>query len=234
MYKKGIIWLYIYLIAGLADMSMIIQGQTDLRYFTKPMILLSLTFYFLTSSTVIKNSLLRKCVAAALVFSLAGDILGLFPPLFLYGMGTYLIAHICYIIAFKLTQNHQFSLHQVNFIKIFLYNLPIYILAAMLYFLVNDHLHQLKTPMIVHILVMVMMVSTARERYQRTSMASFIQVFLGAFLLMVSESILTLHLFFQPITSAEVLIMGSYILAQLLIIMGIRSHLIDMAVTKAK
>lgn len=234
MYKKGIIWLYIYLMAGLADIAMIVQSQDPLRYFTKPLILFSLTCYFFSISTVIRNSLLRKSVAAALLFSLAGDILGLFPLLFLYGMGAYMIAHICYIIAFKLTQDHKFNLYKVNFISMFLYNLPIYILAALLYFLIHSRLNQLHTPVIIHILVMVMMVSTARERFKRTSLLSFTQVFLGALLLMVSESILALHLFFRPVPNVEVLVMGSYILAQLLIVMGIRSHLVDMAATKMK
>ncbi|WP_200974932.1 lysoplasmalogenase [Echinicola sp. 20G] len=226
MQQKGIIWLYLYLIAGLADMAMIVQELESFRFITKPLILLSLAIYFLTTTSVIKNSLLRKAVGAALLFSLAGDILLLFPNLFLYGLGAFLIAIICYIIGFKLTQNHQINLRNINFLKIFFYNLPIYIFATLVYFLINDNLHQLKTPVIIYILAMVMMVSTARERFKRTNSQSFVQVFLGAALFMVSDSILALDLFFQPIPSDGVLVMGTYILAQLLIVMGIRSHLI--------
>jgi len=232
MHRKGIGWLYVYLFSGLSDITMIIKEETNYRFITKPLILFSLSIYFLTTTAVIKNTLLRKCVGAALIFSLAGDILLLFPDLFLYGLGAFLIAIICYTIAFKLTQNHKINLRNINFLKIFFYNLPIYILAAMVYFLINDNLQQLKTPVILYILAMVLMVSTARERYQRTNILSFAQVFVGAFLFMISDSLLALDLFFEPIPSADVLIMGTYILAQLLIVMGIRSHLVHSPVNR--
>lgn len=226
MQRKGIGWLYVYLFAGIADIAMIINEEPTFRFITKPFILLSLTVYFLTTTAVIKNTLLRKCVGSALIFSLLGDVLLLFPGLFLYGLGAFFIALIGYIIAFKLTQNHQINLRNINFLKLFIYNLPIYILAAIVYFLINDNLKQLRTPVIFYILAMVMMVSTARERYRRTNPISFIQVFVGAFLFMLSDSLLALNLFFETIPSGDVLIMGTYILAQLLIVMGIRSHLV--------
>ncbi|GAB3662157.1 hypothetical protein GCM10028791_37030 [Echinicola sediminis] len=226
MQRKGIGWLYAYLFAGLSDIVMIIREEPEHRFFTKPFILLSLTVFFLTTTTGIKNTLLRKCVGAALIFSLAGDILLLFPSLFLYGLGAFFIAIACYTVAFKLTQNHQINLRNINFLKLFIYNLPIYIMAAFVYFLINDSLQQLKTPVVLYILAMVMMVSIARERYQRTNLISFIQVFLGALLFMISDSLLALDLFFEPIPSGDVLVMGTYILAQLLIVMGIRSHLV--------
>lgn len=232
MHQKGIGWLYLYLFSGLSDIAMIIQEKPDYRFFTKPLILLSLTIYFLSTTVAIKNTLLRKCVGAALVFSLTGDILLLFPNLFLYGLGAFFIAIVCYIIAFKLTQNHQVNLRNINFLKLFFFNLPVYILAAMVYFLINDNLYQLKTPVILYILAMVMMVSTARERYQRTNTTSFIQVFIGALLFMTSDSILAVNLFFQPLPSAGVLVMGTYILAQLLIVMGIRSHLVHSPINR--
>ncbi|QDH78697.1 lysoplasmalogenase [Echinicola soli] len=232
MKQKGIGWLYLYLFAGISDMVMIVEGHQDYRYFTKPLIMLALALYFLTTTAVIKNSLLRKCIGAALLFSLAGDVLLLFPSLFLYGLGAFLIALIGYTIAFKLTQNHQINLRNINFLKTFFFNLPIYIFAAMLYFLVNDHLGQMKVPVVLYILAMVLMVSIARERFKRTNMLSFIQVFVGASLFMVSDSILALDLFFSPITNADILIMGTYILAQLLIVMGIRSHLVHSPTAK--
>ncbi|MDN3669323.1 lysoplasmalogenase [Echinicola jeungdonensis] len=232
MLKKEIIWLYLYLFAGLADMAMIIQQIDAYRIFTKPLILISLTIYFFTSTRLIKNSLLRKSMGTALIFLLAGDILKLFPSYFWLGWGAYLITQICYIIAFKLTQSHTIQLKGMNFVKLFFYNLPIYILAAFLYYLINDQLNQLKTPIIIYILTMVLMVSIARERYKRTNILSYSQVFLGALLFMISDSIQALDIFFRPIPSDEVLVRGTFTLAHLLIVMGIRSHLIHGPITK--
>jgi uncharacterized membrane protein YhhN len=227
MQRKEVLWLYVFLFLAIADMSLLIQGFYKLRIFTKPFLMLVLLFYFLQTTKLIRGSLLRKCVAAALLFASIGDTLLLFPNLLLYGMGAFLMTHICYIIAFKLTQNHSFNPLQVNFVKMFLYNLPIYIGAAFVYFLIHSNLQELKIPVVIYLLAVVMMATLARERYGRTHPSSFWQVFVGALLFLVSDAVLALNLFFQPIPDAEILVMGSYMIAQLLILMGIRSHLVS-------
>ncbi|WP_018472252.1 lysoplasmalogenase [Echinicola pacifica] len=226
MSKKAIGWLYLYLFAGIADLVAIAKGLQEYRFFTKPLIIVSLGLFFYFTTQSIQKSLLRKAVLAGLLFSMIGDFLLLFPDLFSYGLGAFLVTLICYIIVFKLTQNHQVNLRSVNFLKIFFYNLPIYLITAIVYFLINDHLYSLKIPVIIYMLTMALMVIIARERFQRTNIQSFIQILAGAFLFMISDSLLALDIFFQPIENGGVLIMGTYIMAQLLIIMGIRSHLI--------
>lgn len=226
MHKKGIVWLYLFLISGLADMAFIIHQEHNFRYFTKPLIITGLLVYFLQTTAVIKGSILRKSVGAALAFSLLGDFLLLFPQMFLFGLGAFLMTHICYIIAFKLTQTHTFNPMRVNFIKLFFHNLPIYIISAFVFFLIQNQLQDLKIPVIIYILTIVLMATIARERYGRTNSGSFWQVFIGAILFLVSDGILALNLFFHPLPDSEILAMGSYMLAQLLIVMGIRSHLI--------
>ncbi|MCC5937822.1 MAG: lysoplasmalogenase [Lunatimonas sp.] len=226
MYRKGIVWLYLFLLAAIADMAFLTQGETQLRYISKPLIVTGLLLYFLTSTRSIKGSILRKSVAAGLLFSIAGDTLLLFPNLFLYGLGAFLMTHVCFIIAFKLTQNQGFNPMAVNFVRTFFFNLPIYISAAFVYFLIRKNLQDLQVPVVIYIMVIVMMVTMARERFGRTNAASFWQVFLGAILFLISDSILALNRFFQPIEDAGVLIMGTYMMAQLLIVMGIRSHLV--------
>ncbi|WP_375584405.1 lysoplasmalogenase [Cyclobacterium xiamenense] len=226
MYKKGIVWLYFFLFAALADMALIVNLESQYRIYSKPLLAATLLGYFLQSTWLIRGSLLRKSVSAALFFSLIGDVLLLYPALFLYGLGAFFMALICYILAFKLTQNHTFNPLRVNFIKMFLYNLPVYILAAFVYFLIHRQLQELKIPVVIYLLVLVMMLTLARERYGRTHVASFWQVFLGALLFFISNSLLALDQFFHPIPDGPILTMGAYILAQLLIVMGIRSHLV--------
>lgn len=226
MYKKGIVWLYLFLIVALADIALIVHSEPNYRILTKPLIVAALLAYFLHSTRLIKGSLLRISVSAALFFSIAGDILLLYQNLFLYGLGAFFMTHICYIVAFKLTQNHTFNPLKVNFIKMFFYNLPIYILAAFVYFLIQKQLLELKIPVVIYLLAMVMMVTLARERFGRTHPASFWQVFVGASLFFVSNGLQAMDKFFYPIPDGKILIMGTYVLAQLLIIMGIRSHLL--------
>jgi uncharacterized membrane protein YhhN len=70
------------------------------------------------------------------------------------------------------------------------------------------------------------MVTTARDRFKKTSAASFWQVFIGALLFLVSDGILALARFYQDFPEAGILIMGTYASAQLLLVMGIRSYLV--------
>jgi uncharacterized membrane protein YhhN len=227
MIKKGIIWLYVYLLVGIVDMAFLATQNHDSRIFSKPLLMGSLFLYFFSYTSLIKGSLLRKSMGAALIFSLIGDTLLLFPNLFLYGLGAFLMAHLCYIVAFKLTQYYQFSFQNVNFIKLFFYNLPIYIPGAIIYYLIQPNLNNLKSPVIVYLIAILMMASIARERYKRTDPSSFWQVFIGAILFMVSDGILALNTFGYPILDADIMIMGTYIIAQLLIVMGIRSHIVS-------
>lgn len=224
MNRKNILWLYAYMIVGILDLSFIAQDLSDYRYISKPLIILTLIFYFIKVSIMIKGSLLRKTVLSALIFSILGDILWLFPNLFLYGLGAFLMVHFCYVLAFKIAQSRPFQLSQLYFIKLFVYNLPFYIFAAILYYLVHNQLHQMKIPVVVFLFAMVLMCTVARERFRKTNDSSFWQTFVGAILLFVSHSILLMDLFFQPVRNVEVFTLGTYLLAQLLIVMGMRSH----------
>lgn len=227
MNRKDILWLYVYMIAGILDLSLIAQNLLDYRLITKPVILLSLIIYFVKGSRLIQGSFLRKSVSAALVFSLAGDILMMFPHLLLYGLGAFLIAFICYIFAFKLAQRLSANFSGFYIIRLFLYNLPFYFLTAILYYLIHYQLGTMKTPVIIYLCAMLILVTTARERFRKTNDSSFWQVMIGAFLFFVSHGIYLVHLFFQPVPDADVLVMGTYLLAQLLIVMGLRSHFLD-------
>lgn len=212
---------------GILDLALIAQHLPEYRYFTKPVIMLSLIIYFFKGSQLIRGSFLRKSVSAALMFSLAGDLLLMFPQLFLYGLGAFFMAFICYIFAFKLTQRLPFTVSSFYFIQLFLYNLPIYLMAALLYFLIHGQLGTMKIPVVIYLCAMVMLVTTARERYKKTSQSSFWQVLIGAALFFISHGIFMTDLFFMRLADGDVLIMGTYLLAQLLLVMGLRSHFLD-------
>ena len=226
MNRKNIIWLYAYMIFGIIDLALVANQHVEYRYVTKFLILLSLIGYFVKESSLIKNTLLRKSVIAALVFSLLGDMLLLYPQLFLYGLGSYFIASACYIFSFKLTQKLDIHLPNLYFIKLFVYNLPIYIVGAIFYFLIHQQLFHLKIPIIIYLCGLIMLVTSARERYKKTNDASFWQVLVGSALFAISQGLYLSDAFYQPLIDRDVLMMGSYLLAQLLIVMGLRSHFI--------
>jgi uncharacterized membrane protein YhhN len=224
MKSKNKLWLNLFLLVGILDIVFTSEGLQEYRYFTKPLIVPVLLLYFYQSSTYLAGSTLRKAIVAALLFSWLGDVLLLFPNLFLFGLGAFLMAHICYIISFKLAQFSPFSIGNVNFIRLFFVNLPIYIAAALVYYLVQPNLSEMKIPVVIYLIVIVMMATTARERYQKTIPASFWQVFIGGITFMISDAILALNLFFKPFPESGVLVMGTYIIAQFLIVRGILAH----------
>lgn len=225
MKKKNILWLYLFMVFAIVDVFLTANGQQEYRIFTKPGIILFLWVYFLALSKNIEGTLLRKSISAALVFSWLGDVLLIFPDLFLYGLGAFLMAHVCYIIGFKLAQTNPFSIGQVNFIKLFFQNLPIYLLAALFYFFINAGLGNLKIPVVIYLVVIVLMATTSRERYGKTNSVSFWQVMVGAIFFMLSDGFLAINKFYKPFPESGVLVMGTYIFAQFLIVRGILAHI---------
>lgn len=227
MNRKGIIWLYVFLIAILSDIAFILEFENSLRFFSKPLILLSLGIYFFQISRNVFSTLLVRTVLSALLFSWIGDILLLWDEFFLFGLGSFLIAQICYIIAFKVAQKAPESIFSHNFIKTFFINLPIYFLAAYAYYLINPNLGGYRMPVIVYTIVIVSMVTTARERFGKSNSASFWQVFIGACLFFISDGLIAINRFYISFPEVDVLVMGTYAVGQLLIVMGIRSFLIQ-------
>lgn len=222
--NRNILWLYLFLIVSILDILFTANGQMEYRYFSKPLIIVMLWAYYYFSSKAASGSLLRKSISAALIFSWMGDVLLLFPNLFLYGLGAFLMAHICYIIGFKVAQKNPFAIGQVNFIRLFFLNLPIYILAAFTYYLIRGGLGEMKIPVIIYLIVIVMMATTARERYLKTNSGSFWQVMIGAILFLISDAVLAVNMFFTSFAESGVIVMGTYITAQLLIVKGVLAH----------
>jgi len=225
--KKNILWLYLFLFASMTDMAFILEQKNELRFFSKPLIILGLALYFYQITKPISTTLLAKSVLSGLIFSLLGDILLLWDNLFIYGIGAFLIAHVCYIIGFKVAQKAPESILNVNFVKTFFINLPIYFVAAFIFYMINPNLGVLKIPVIVYIITIVSMLTTARERYGKCNTASFWQVFIGASLFFISDGLIALDKFYQEIPDASLMIMGTYAIAQLMIVMGVRSYIIQ-------
>ena len=226
MRDKNIIWLYLFLIATIVDLSFLTEQNDSMRVYSKPVILLGLILYFYFISKPIASTLLAKTILAALLFSWLGDILLLWSDLFIYGLGAFLMAHVCYIFGFRLAQLPEGRLDSWHTIRSFLYNLPIYFLAGIVFYFIYPNLGGLKIPVIAYILVIVGMVTTARARFKKVNAASFWQVFIGALFFLVSDGILALARFYKDFPEAGILIMGTYATAQLLLVMGIRSYLV--------
>lgn len=93
--------------------------------------------------------------------------------------------------------------------------------AIGLFYLLKNSLGEMLIPVIFYIIVILLMAITAFLRQVKVSKISFVLVFLGAILFVISDSILALNKFYMPLSFSSISIMFSYALAQYFIVMGL-------------
>lgn len=207
----------------------IITGSTEnlqiAHYIAKPAIVISLMFLFIKTSEGISKSI-KRITILALGFSVLGDILLMFvdqsPHFFTVGLIAFLLAHIMYIVVFLKHRNKQKSI--VGFVILLL------VYASGLFYLLRDGLDDMLIPVIVYMIVILSMATTAFIRKGIVNHMSYNLVFIGAIFFMISDSILALNKFYQPIPFSNISIMLTYALAQFLIVVGI----LKISVTNSK
>ena len=196
-------------------------GSTSYIFFrvvSKPLIILSLIFYFLLNR-IGMNRTLSRYTLLALVFSLLGDVFLLFDKIseifFVLGLGSFLLAHICYAFCFYLQRS---SKRRLGF---WIMTILLTCYGVALYTLLFTHLGNIRIPVALYILVILVMVITAYGRKGNVSVSSFIIVFIGALSFIISDSLLAINKFLIPLPYSNFLVMGTYATAQYLIIRGL-------------
>ena len=189
---------------------------SKLHFAVKPMIVLSLIGFVYWQSKTLQSSR-RSLLLLALICSLLGDILLMFnaqnPQFFIFGLIAFLVAHIMYILLFVKDRNSSKNI--LPFVIILL------IYASALFYLLKNGLGNMLIPVIIYMLVILTMATTAILRKDNVSKQSYFLVFMGALLFMLSDSLLALNMFYKPIPLANFAIMITYALAQFLIVIGI-------------
>jgi uncharacterized membrane protein YhhN len=159
----------------------------------------------------------------ALIACLAGDIFLLSPDYFIPGLVSFLIGHVLYIFAYRQHQNEDDadSLRGLQRVRL---AFPIILAGTGLVVILYPVLGDLRIPVIVYAAVITSMVLVALFRYGRTTSQSFWLVFFGAVCFMISDSVLAINKFLDPISNAGLYIMATYMAAQFLIVQGIIKH----------
>lgn len=198
----------------------LICGSTEslqtVRYFTKPALLISLMAFFYSESQQL-SKLIRRFTLLALGFSLLGDVLLLFVEqsanYFMFGLIAFLIAHIMYILVF--------SKHRNKTKNPLVFGLPLFIFAMSLFYLLKNGLGTMFIPVIIYMLIILTMVTMAFLRKGMVNSISYNLVLIGGLLFLVSDSILALNKFYQPLPLSNLSIMTTYALAQYFIVKGL-------------
>lgn len=90
------------LLFAIADWTFVLNGNRTGRSVSKPGTLVALVGVALAIDPAVSGTI-RALMVVGLVLSLAGDVFLLLPPrYFIYGLGTFLAAHIAYVVAFQL------------------------------------------------------------------------------------------------------------------------------------
>jgi uncharacterized membrane protein YhhN len=211
--KKNL--LYVVLVFYIAYLATVWFKMEEINYYLKPLLIPGLILYAVTRSYFSGKSILIQ----ALVMSTLGDILLLFSDInelfFISGLISFLIAHIIYIRLFLRKLNASFSYKWVfsslAFLGIYLY----YFLTTMW-----DNLKTMKIPVTIYALVISIMLFVVIQLVVSKSLRKGEYVLIGAFLFVISDSLLAWNMFYKEIASSSFWVMSTYLFAQLFLVSG--------------
>jgi uncharacterized membrane protein YhhN len=179
--------------------------------------LLQYIFKPLTMSAIILPAILnvsspptsyQKMIITGLIFSTVGDVFLIDSKRFIQGLLSFLLAHICFIIAFFSTPNLPGVIFYLAYVAFFL---------SILW----KQLDNLKIPVIVYALALAMMSWFALSRYFGLNDHKSLFAFLGSVSFVASDSLLAFNKFKSSFPFAEILILSTYFIAQWLIALSV-------------
>ena len=192
----------------------------NLEYFVKPLIMIWMAVYFLIFR---KKKEFTLPVLVAFFFSWIGDNFLMFSgqnEIFFYaGVGGFFVSQLSYIYIFtKYSEHGGRGFLQGNLILGFLF----IAYGAGIYYLLYPGLEGAMKPIIfIYALVLIGMSMMALNRHTRVNHASFLLVFIGSMLFVISDSMLALNKFYMEFSLAGFWIMITYIASQYLIMRGL-------------
>lgn len=201
-----------------------IEPLSPLRWVTKPLPMLALIAWYGRERQQ-AHAPQGGLVLLALVLSLVGDLLLLNNGqlFFMAGLGTFLVAHVCYVISFWRQRGPGDSL-VANPMRLMAVFAVLGVAGYMLFQVMQAALRerQLFGPVAAYVAVISAMVITALHRRGGVPELSHRLVLVGALLFFLSDALLALSLFVQPFALSGLWIMSTYYAAQALITVGYR------------
>ena len=221
--KFSTVFLIFYTILSLVHLWAGQFGQPNLAFYTKPTLMLLLMgwFYFSTKN---HPSTFRNLIVLALLFSFGGDTLLMFVAsqgehFFLLGLGSFLIAHACYLFAFS---KHKPQIQGWLKTKPLLTIPLVILLIGFLSYLIPDIAKAMQIPVVIYSLVIMAMVLSVLNLGEKISSNVFTTLFAGALLFMFSDMMIAVNKFKSPIPYSHIAIMLTYLLGQFFIIKASR------------
>lgn len=148
----------------------------------------------------------RRLVVGGLVLSFAGDVLLMLPQdRFVFGLGAFLLAHVCYIGAF--TRDGGFTSSPATAI-------PLAALGSIVMALLWPALGDLRAPVVMYVVVILTMAWQALERSRTGAHDGAWWAAVGAVFFVASDAALGIGRFRGPYAASPLLVLGAYYVAQ--------------------
>ena len=215
--KSKLIFTITFFIIVLVEIVADLKQYFNLVYVFKPLLLISVLAYtrFTGDERVASG---HAFFITGLWFALLGDIFLMVrsQDLFVPGLASFLIMQATYTYAFNLDRSDKISP-----VKASLLLLPFLIFAGVFFLVLYPYLPgTLKVAVGIYACSIAMMswMSFIRKGYVSTQ--SFRLVFFGALIFMVSDSLIAIDRFIQPVPYNTIWVMSTYAVAQYLIMIG--------------
>jgi uncharacterized membrane protein YhhN len=181
-----------------------------LQYIFKPLTMLAIIgIAFFNSSIPI--TFYQQMIIVGLIFSTIGDVLLIDSRWFVYGLLSFLVAHVCFIVAFGSI------ISTPNFPSLIFYLVYVAGFQAVLW----KHLDKLKLPVIVYSLALAAMSWLALSKTIEHHNHQTFHAFVGSLMFVASDSLLASAKFKSKFRFAEILILSTYFLAQWFIALSV-------------
>lgn len=188
------------------------QGRRWLVYWAKPATT-SLVLSIAVMAPQPVSPFYQTAIVIGLLFSLAGDIFLMLPAdRFLAGLVSFLLAHFCYISAFS---------SALLVWRLSWWGLPVFLFAGSIYLLLRPYLHTMRLPVLLYMAVISLMAWLAISLFAQRGEEWTLSAAIGALLFVISDAALALNHFRRPFWSAQMLVLGTYYLAQWLIVLSV-------------
>jgi uncharacterized membrane protein YhhN len=195
-------------VAAVSDWVGVGERWKGVEYLSKPLAMVALIGVALAMHP--ENADVRPWIVAALVFSLAGDVFLMVPgDLFVFGLSSFLLAHVAYVVAFRVEGGSAAALA----VSAVVVAAAIVVIARRVLAGVKGGEPALVGPVVAYVAVIGAMGACALATGNPLFAA-------GAVLFMTSDSLIAWNRFVQPLSWAPLAIIVTYHLAQALLVTG--------------
>lgn len=193
-----------FILLFLADLLFVYQKNIDFRFFSKNLLMPFLLMIYVLKARISQIKI-DKLFVLGLCFSFLGDFFLLLKSGFLFGLGSFLLAHIFYIYSFKKRSMKKVSVWVVLLLLFYLSSL-----LSVLF----PYLKDFKIPVIIYGAIISTMLYFSIKTGEKL-------LIFGALIFVISDSALSVNLFMNQSQFLDLLVMITYVLAQILLVKGI-------------